>query len=108
MISVFADKNKKEREKMKKFLGAVLAAALVVSCMPMISVFAVDATRYNENLLSEAQSTFTAQTEAPAGWEKFSCGDLQIVKDPADASNDVLYATAEKSWSSPAIPVTWW
>lgn len=90
---------------MKKFLGAVLAAALVVSCMSMISVFAADATRYNENLLSEAQSTFTAQTEAPAGWEKFSCGDLQIVKDPADASNDVLYATAEKSWSSPAIPV---
>lgn len=90
---------------MKKFLSAVLAAALVISCISMISVFAADATRYNENLLTEAQSAFTGQTAAPAGWEKFLCGELQVVKDPVDASNDVLYATVEKSWASPAISV---
>ena len=105
-IEAVLDLTKKGEERMKKFLSMSLVLALVISCVSMISVFAADATRYNENLLTEAQSNFNGQESVPAGWEAFSCDALEIAKDPTDETNDVLRAPgATKTWSSPAIPI---
>lgn len=56
---------------MKKALSMVLALAVIVSCLSMITVFAADSA-YGKNLLTEAESTFTGQTAAPSAWKGLS------------------------------------
>ena len=88
---------------MKKALSVVLALAVIVSCLSMITVFAEDSV-YGKNLLSEAESTFTGQTAVPSAWKGLS-SDLSIVDDPTEAGNKVLKGTTGDTWKTPYIEV---
>ena len=88
---------------MKKALSMVLALAVIVSCLSMITVFAADSA-YGKNLLTEAESTFTGQTAAPSAWKGLS-SDLSIVDDPTEAGNKVLKGTTADTWKTPYIEV---
>lgn len=81
---------------MKKALSVILALAVVISCLSMITVFAEDSV-YGKNLLGEAESTFTGQTEVPSVWSKQgNTPTLAIADDPAEAGNKVLRALQRK------------
>ena len=90
---------------MKKVLSLVLALAMVISCVSMITVFAAD--ELGKNILTEEESTFTGATDVPAGWAPFADTDLSVVADPANAENKVLQGvsrvnpSANNNWSSP-------
>ena len=88
---------------MNKALSVILALAVVISCLSMITVFAED-TVYGKNLLSEAESTFTGQTAVPSAWKGLS-SDLSIVDDPTEAGNKVLKGTTGDTWTTPYIEV---
>ena len=88
---------------MKKALSVVLALAVIVSCLSMITVFAADSA-YGKNLLTEAESTFTGQTAVPSAWKGLS-SNLSIIDDPADATNKVLAGTTDGTWKTPYIEV---
>ena len=90
---------------MKKALSVILALAVVISCLSMITVFAEDSV-YGKNLLGEAESTFTGQTEVPSAWGKQgSTPVLTIAEDPAEAGNKVLQTVTKRGWESPKLNV---
>ena len=89
---------------MKKALSVVLALAVVISCLSMITVFAED-TVYGKNLLGEAESTFTGQSDVPSAWSKQGTPVNSIAEDPAEAGNKVLQSITKKSWESPLLNI---
>ena len=90
---------------MKKALSVILALAVVISCLSMITVFAEDSV-YGKNHLGEAESTFTGQTEVPSAWGKQgSTPVLTIAEDPAEAGNKVLQTVTKRGWESPKLNV---
>ncbi len=90
---------------MKKALSVILALAVVISCFSMITVFAEDSV-YGKNLLGEAESTFTGQTEVPSVWSKQgNTPTLAIADDPAEAGNKVLQSVTKRDWESPKLNV---
>ena len=90
---------------MKKALSVILALAVVISCLSMITVFAADSV-YGKNLLGEAESTFTGQTSVPSAWGKQgNTPTLAIAEDPAEAGNKVLQSVTKRSWESPLINI---
>ena len=90
---------------MKKALSVILALAVVISCLSMITVFAEDSV-YGKNLLGEVESTFTGQTEVPSAWGKQgSTPVLTIAEDPAEAGNKVLQTVTKRGWESPKLNV---
>ena len=90
---------------MKKALSVVLALAVVISCLSMITVFAED-TVYGKNLLGEAESTFTGQSDVPSAWSKQGTTPVNsIAEDPAEAGNKVLQSITKKSWESPLLNI---
>ena len=88
---------------MKKALSVILALAVVISCLSMITVFAEDSV-YGKNLLSEAESTFTDQTAVPAAWKGLD-STLSIETDPQNPDNKVLKGTTSETWRTPYIEV---
>lgn len=61
---------------------------------------------YGKNLLGEAESTFTGQTEVPSVWSKQgNTPTLAIADDPAEAGNKVLQSVTKRGWESPKLNV---
>ena len=88
---------------MKKVLSLVLVLALAVSCLSMITVFAADSV-LDKNLLTDAQSTFTGQTDVPAGWGALG-STISIAEDPLNPNNKVLKGTTSGTYQTPMIDV---